>query len=62
MFPDPSQAPVELQTISVTAEVLTALVHLRNNNQVSHSPVQVQSVNILTIVPSLLVRARGWAR
>ena len=34
MFPDPSQAPVELQTISVTAEVLTALVQLRNNNQV----------------------------
>ena len=41
MFPDPSQAPVELQTISVTAEVLTALVHLRNNNQVSHSPVRL---------------------
>ena len=38
MFPDPGQAPVELQTISVTAEVLTALVQLRNNNQVNISP------------------------
>ena len=35
MFPDPSQAPVELQTISVTAELLTSLVQLRNNNQVN---------------------------
>ena len=35
MFPDPSQAPVELQTISVTAELLTALVQLRNNVQVN---------------------------
>ena len=35
MFPDPSQAPVELQTISVTAELLTSLVQLRNNIQVS---------------------------
>ena len=36
MFPDPSQAPVELQTISVTAELLNSLVQLRNNNQVNH--------------------------
>ena len=35
MFPDPSQAPVELQTISVTAELLTSLVQLRNNDQVN---------------------------
>ena len=35
MFPDPSQAPVELQTISVTAELLTSLVQLRNNVQVN---------------------------
>ena len=44
MFPDPSQAPVELQTISVTAEVLTALVQLRNNNQVNLSPVRPRVV------------------
>ena len=36
MFPDPGQAPVELQTISVTAELLTSLVQLRNSNQVNH--------------------------
>ena len=34
MFPDPGQAPVELKTISVTAEVLTSLVHVRNYNKV----------------------------
>ena len=44
MFPDPGQAPVELQTISVTAEVLTALVQLRNNNQVNLSPVRPRVV------------------
>ena len=37
MFPDPSQAPVELQTISVTAELLTSLVQLRNSNQVNQT-------------------------
>ena len=45
MFPDPSQAPVELQTISVTAELLTALVQLRNNNQVNQSQWSSQGID-----------------
>ena len=66
MFPDPSQAPVELQTISVTAELLTSLVQLRNNNQVNLDS-QDNFVSDLgtksdEIFYSLLVRVRGWAR
>ena len=33
MFPDPGQAPVELQTVSVTGEVVRSLVQLRSASQ-----------------------------
>ena len=35
LFPDQLEAPVELQTISVTAEVLVSMVTLSRVNQVS---------------------------
>ena len=33
MFPDPGQAPVELQRVSVTGEVVTSLVQLRARSE-----------------------------
>ena len=51
MFPDPSQAPVELQTISVTAELLTALVQIRNNVQVNQRNCIDKVINLqMTVV------------
>ena len=36
MFPDPSQAPVEFQEISVTSQVVITLASLRNFNLVGN--------------------------